>query len=126
MGEQPTGLRILWGESLHAVNYPIQTVGERTPDRLRAELRGAEAVLGIIAPDTSESSYVLFELGAAWSHGILTCPLLVRGATSPIRDLNPLSLNDQRDCHQLLDGEGIHWPDVDEDLSVAGLLRRTH
>ena len=24
------------------------------------------------------------------------------------------------------DGEGIHWPDVDEDLSVAGLLRGTH
>ncbi|MHC4470275.1 MAG: DUF2442 domain-containing protein [Planctomycetota bacterium] len=21
------------------------------------------------------------------------------------------------------DGEGIHWPDVDEDISVAGLLR---
>jgi hypothetical protein len=21
------------------------------------------------------------------------------------------------------DGEGIHWPDIDEDLSVAGLLR---
>jgi len=21
------------------------------------------------------------------------------------------------------DGQGIHWPDVDEDLSVAGLLR---
>ena len=26
----------------------------------------------------------------------------------------------------LADGEGIHWPDVDEDLSVAGLLRGTH
>ena len=24
------------------------------------------------------------------------------------------------------DGEGIHWPDVDEDLSVAGLLRGDH
>ena len=24
------------------------------------------------------------------------------------------------------DGEGIHWPDVDEDLSVAGLLTGTH
>lgn len=24
------------------------------------------------------------------------------------------------------DGEGIHWPDIDEDLSVAGLLRGTH
>lgn len=83
-------------------------VGERTPDRLRSELRAAEAVLGVIAPDTHDSSYVLFELGAAWSHGILTCPLLICGATpdsipDPIRDLNPLSLHDQRDCHQLLD-----------------------
>ncbi len=24
------------------------------------------------------------------------------------------------------DGEGIHWPDVDEDLSIAGLLVGTH
>ncbi len=24
------------------------------------------------------------------------------------------------------DGEGIHWPDIDEDLSVDGLLRGTH
>ncbi len=24
------------------------------------------------------------------------------------------------------DGEGIHWPDIDEDLSVAGLLRGRH
>jgi hypothetical protein len=23
------------------------------------------------------------------------------------------------------EGEGIHWPDIDEDLSVAGLLRGT-
>lgn len=30
----------------------------------------------------------------------------------------------QRSNWQLLgDGEGIHWPDVDEDLSVAGILR---
>jgi hypothetical protein len=26
-------------------------------------------------------------------------------------------------CEILADGEGIHWPDVDEDLSVAGLLK---
>lgn len=33
---------------------------------------------------------------------------------------------DQRRNFELLgDGEGIHWPDVDEDLSVAGLLRAT-
>ena len=30
----------------------------------------------------------------------------------------------QRNNWQLLgDGEGIHWPDIDEDLSVAGILR---
>jgi hypothetical protein len=32
--------------------------------------------------------------------------------------------NGQRQKWEILgDGEGIHWPDIDEDLSVAGLLR---
>lgn len=31
---------------------------------------------------------------------------------------------DQLNNYELLgDGEGIHWPDLDEDLSVDGLLR---
>ena len=34
---------------------------------------------------------------------------------------------DQLENRGLLgDGEGIHWPDLDEDLSVAGLLLGTH
>jgi len=24
------------------------------------------------------------------------------------------------------DGQGIHWPDIDEDISVSGLLQGTH
>ncbi len=33
----------------------------------------------------------------------------------------------QRDNWQLLgDGEGIHWPGLDEDLSVAGLISGRH
>jgi hypothetical protein len=33
----------------------------------------------------------------------------------------------QLDNWELLgDGEGIHWPEVDEDLSVAGLLMGSH
>ena len=32
--------------------------------------------------------------------------------------------SDQRQNFELLgEGEGIHWPEIDEDLSVAGLLR---
>jgi Protein of unknown function (DUF2442) len=31
---------------------------------------------------------------------------------------------EQRQHYEILgDGEGIHWPEIDEDLSVAGLLR---
>jgi len=31
---------------------------------------------------------------------------------------------EQRSHFEILgDGEGIHWPDIDEDVSVAGLLR---
>ena len=83
-------------------------VGERTPDRLKQELRSAEAVIGIVTPDTKESSYVLFELGGAWAQNIRTCPMLARGATmanlpDPIRDINPLSLEDDGDCQQFLD-----------------------
>ena len=34
--------------------------------------------------------------------------------------------SEQRSRWELLGGgEGIHWPDLDEDLSVAGLLRGT-
>ena len=30
---------------------------------------------------------------------------------------------ERANCELLGDGYGIHWPDVDEDLSVEGLLR---
>jgi len=34
---------------------------------------------------------------------------------------------EQRNNFELIgDGEGIHWPEVDEDLSVAGILRGVH
>lgn len=34
---------------------------------------------------------------------------------------------EQRADYELLGrGDGIHWPQIDEDLSVAGLLRGTH
>jgi hypothetical protein len=34
---------------------------------------------------------------------------------------------EERENWELLgEGEGIHWPDIDEDLSVSGLLAGTH
>ena len=38
-----------------------------------------------------------------------------------------IATKNQLTNYELLgDGEGIHWPDIDEDLSVAGLLRGDH
>jgi hypothetical protein len=83
--------------------------GAVTPDRLREELQFADAVIGVISPDSSGSSYVLFELSAPWGRGMpgTTLPLLVRGATNadvpaPIAALNTLSVSAEADCHQLL------------------------
>jgi hypothetical protein len=99
---EPTDLRCT---SVHP--YRLRA-GDRTADRLRAELQRAEAVLGIISPDIKASSYVFFELGASWGRAGLTLPLLIRGATAadvpaPIGDLHTLSLADEAECHQLVD-----------------------
>jgi hypothetical protein len=81
--------------------------GKNTGERLRDEIGRAQVVLGILTPDTSQSSYVMFELGAAWSQQIYTCPLLSKGAEyqhipGPIFDLAPARLWEASDCHQLL------------------------
>ncbi len=40
--------------------------------------------------------------------------------------LSQASIEQLENWEFLGDGEGIHWPDIDEDLSVAGLLAGTH
>ena len=82
-------------------------VGERTSDRLRAEVSHAKVVLGIVTPDTKESSYVMFELGASWGQQIPAWPLLAKGATesdvpTPIRDVNYIQLSDDGECQRLM------------------------
>jgi TIR domain len=102
--------------SVHPYRLPA---GERTPDRLQAEIARAKTVLGILTPDTKDSSYVLFELGASWGQKVLTFPLLARGAQQehippPISDRHPIDLTQADDCFQLL-----------EDLEdVTGFSRR--
>lgn len=82
--------------------------GDRTSERLRAEIRGAEVVLGLLSPDTAESKYVLAELGASWGANVPTFPLLVRGATfadvpEPLTERHSLSLEKEESCTQLVD-----------------------
>lgn len=90
--------------SVHPYRLPA---GERTPDRLQAEITRAKAVLGILTPDTAESSYTLFELGSSWGQKVATLPLLAKGAQqkdipSPISDRHPIDLTQADDCRQLI------------------------
>jgi hypothetical protein len=94
--------------------------GEKTSEKLRIEISSAEVVIGLLTPDTRESSYVIAELGAAWGCNTPTFPLLARGATyehvpEPLNERHSLSLQKESDCVQLID-----------DLARASsLIRRT-
>ena len=84
------------------------TPGERTSEELRSNLAGAELVMGLLSPDTTESNYVLAELGAAWGHNVTTFPLLARGATyahvpSPLNERHSVSLEAQENCLELIE-----------------------
>jgi hypothetical protein len=83
------------------------TPGERTSEELRSNLAGAELVMGLLSPDTTESNYVLAELGAAWGRDVTTFPLLARGATyedvpSPLNERHCVSLETQENCLDLV------------------------
>jgi hypothetical protein len=84
------------------------TPGERTSELLRKEIARAELVIGVLSPDTSESNYVLCELGASWGRDVPTFPVLVRGATyadvpSPLSERHSMSLENEENCLQLVD-----------------------
>lgn len=84
------------------------TPGERTSELLRKEIAGAELVIGVLSPDTTESNYVLCELGASWGRDVPTFPVLIRGATfadvpSPLSERHSISLEKDENCLQLID-----------------------
>lgn len=85
--------------------------GAQVSERLRREVVAAQLVIGIIGPETAESRYVLFELGAAWGCAVPTFPLLVRGASmkdvpGPLAERHSVSLEETQSCLQLIDDIG--------------------
>jgi hypothetical protein len=98
---EPTDIRCT------SVQGYMLTPGERTSEELRSNLAGAELVMGLLSPDTTESNYVLAELGAAWGRDVTTFPLLARGATyadvpSPLNERHCVSLETQENCLDLV------------------------
>lgn len=83
-------------------------VGSQSAESLQRDLIGAEIVMGLIGPDTTDSDYVLFELGASWGLRKPTFPLRVAGATfrhvpEVLREKSSLLLEDVTQCLQLVE-----------------------
>ncbi len=77
-------------------------IGANITGQLRQDVQGASVVLGIMTPDSIESTWVVFELGASWALHKPTYPLLARGTTvedipDPIKDLRHIYLRGVHD-----------------------------
>ena len=64
---------------------------------------------------TNETIFVELLDGRTISAPLVWFPRLIQASSEQLENWELLG-----------DGEGIHWPDLDEDLSVAGLLTGTH
>jgi len=103
-----------------SVDRHLLQLGKRISDQLHSDLNRAKLVIGLIGPDTSESRYVLFELGAAWGRGVPTFPVLIRGATNedvpgPLGERASISLDAASNCRRLI-----------EEIRATAHLRRNH
>lgn len=80
--------------------------GVRTDTQLRLEVHSAKAFIGLITPNSLESAYVLFELGARWGADLHMVPLLAGLSTDslrgPLSEINALSCHSDSQLHQLI------------------------
>ncbi|MCB9729780.1 MAG: toll/interleukin-1 receptor domain-containing protein, partial [Deltaproteobacteria bacterium] len=66
--------------------------GAHTSTELRAELRAARVVVGLLTPHAAQRGWVLFELGAAWGAGVHVIPVVAAGlqladAPGPLKEV---------------------------------------
>jgi hypothetical protein len=89
----------------------IGFVQVRTEDRLRGEIQSARVFIGIITPASSQSAYVLFELGARWGANLPLKCVIAAGATpeilpGPLKAYISLRLDREPEVIQLLEEIG--------------------
>lgn len=78
-------------------------VGTNVSDSLKREIDAADVIVGLLTPKSLKSSYVLFELGAAWGVGKRTMPLLAKG----VRKNSLPSIINELSCERLSDAQKV-------------------
>lgn len=92
--------------------YRMQA-GVAMDERLRVEVHETELLIGLISPDSLQSAYVMFELGARWGANKPMIPLLSSGATpallgGPLAGIHSLDASEAGQVHQLLEDAASH------------------
>lgn len=87
--------------------------GVPTEERLRQEIHDSKVFIGLITPNSMESVYVLFELGARWGAQKALIPLGANGADSrllkgPLSALNALNCDSPGQRHQFIEELSAH------------------
>ncbi len=70
---------------------------------------------------------LLFKVTKAWYENGLVCLLLsdrkeIRFPVDLNRKLRNASIDQLKNVEIICNGTGLHWPDLDEDLSVSGII----
>lgn len=82
------------------------SAGVPTELELKREIHESRCFIGLVTPNSLQSSFVLFELGARWGSGARLIPVLARQKASdlrpPLSNLNALSCQKSQEMHQLV------------------------
>ena len=91
-----------------SVNGYRMMSGVTSDEKLRAEVHDAELLIGLITPNSLNSAYVIFELGARWGAKRPMIPLLASGTKpehleGPLTGINALDASDNGQVHQFVE-----------------------
>ena len=93
------------------------SIGAEVDKQLRYELLNCKAFIALVSPNSIQSTYVLFEMGARWGAGFSIFPLLVPGAepellSGPLYDISALDMSSRPQLQQLV-GDLSDYLDID-------------
>jgi len=100
--------------------------GTPIPDRLRSEIHQAKVLIAILTPNSMESIWVLFELGARWGADKQIVPLAAKGIDvgkleGPLSVLSALRSYDEGQLLEVIDYLGVM---LDRKLESAAVYKK--